>query len=87
MRGFVFEDWAIRFGGLKAESARSYVSYLTSVEEAHKIDLDRDWVATRLVSTRAQLSNDRLINPNTRRNRLSALSKYESFLMAEASRT
>lgn len=79
MRESAFEDWAIKHGGLKAESARSYVSYLSSVEEAYGVDLDLEWRATELRSVRSKLANDGSLNANTQRNRLSALSKYEVF--------
>lgn len=82
MRGFAFENWACLHGGLKADSARSYVSYLTSVEEDYGIELDADWKASQLEKVRMLLSNDRALNANTQRNRLSALSKYEHFCSA-----
>lgn len=79
MRGTAFENWAAKHGNLKAESARSYVSYLASVEKDYGVNLDTDWNATRLARIRSLLSADRTLNANTQRNRLSALSKYEDF--------
>ncbi len=79
MRALAFENWASKHGGLKAESARSYVSYLTSVECDYTLDLDTEWQQTQLREARIRLSSDRTLNENTRRNRMSALSKYEDF--------
>jgi len=82
MRAAAFADWAPVHGGLLATSARSYVSYLSSVERAYGIELDADWRATRLTRTRTVLGEDRALNRNTKRNRLSALAKYEDFCSA-----
>jgi|AntRauTorckE5430_2_1112549.scaffolds.fasta_scaffold160608_2 hypothetical protein len=85
MRASAFEYWAHRHGGIGTPSARSYVSYLATVENDYRIDLDADWKASQLAYVRGLLSSDRTLNGNTRRNRLSALSKYEDFCSATGS--
>ncbi|MCL4189188.1 MAG: hypothetical protein KJZ85_16425 [Rhodobacteraceae bacterium] len=82
MRSAEFEKWASGAGGLNAASARSYVSYLASVEQSYGIDLDRDWSSTRLTVVRSRLDQDGALNRNTQRNRMSALAKYEDFCTA-----
>ena len=82
MRHSAFEHWASKHGGLKAESARSYVSYLATVEEDYSIDLDADWESTNLARARSLLERDRSLNGSTQRNRLSALNKYKDFCSA-----
>jgi len=82
MRADAFADWAEGYGGLKAESACSYASYLASVEAAYGIELDGDWRMTGLARARSLLGADRSLNRNIQRNRLSALRKYDQFCSA-----
>lgn len=82
MRAAAFENWASVRGGLKANSAESYVDYLTAVENDYRIDLDVEWNGDTLGRVRLRLRSDTALNPGTRRNRLSALSKYEAFCSA-----
>lgn len=84
MRSSEFENWAQTRGGLKSESAKSYVSYLASVEDSYGRDLDSEWQASQLRSIRFELENDQSLNENTRRNRLSALTKYGKFCSTES---
>lgn len=86
MRSCEFETWAHLKGGLSRESAISYVSYLRSVEQNYGADLDSDWKVSHLRLTRTRLENDPSLNENTRRNRLSALTKYENFCSTESTR-
>lgn len=79
MQSSAFEKWSHKHGGLGVDSAKSYVSYLTTVENDYGIDLDSDWSASKLLVARTHLSRDNSLNENTRRNRLSALNKYEDF--------
>ena len=79
MRAANFEAWASTRGGLKENSAASYVDYLEAVERDYALDLDREWKSTALLSAISRLRADRTVNPNTKRNRLSALNKYADF--------
>ena len=74
-----FKKWATGPGRISAASARSYVSYLTSVEAMLRVDLDQDWARSGLKSTLDQLERDESLNPKTKTNRLSGLRKYVEF--------
>ena len=79
MREVAFERWAASHGGLQANSAASYVDYLKAVETDYVIDLDRAWNGAQFGQVKSRLSADKKLNAGTRRNRMSALSKYQAF--------
>ena len=74
-----FRDWAMGQGGLNEASARSYASYLNSIEEKLGIDISGDWNRSKLQMTYEHLANDTVIDPKTKSNYLSGLRKYEEF--------
>ncbi len=79
MQRDAFRDWATGQGGLNEASARSYLAYLGGIEAHLGVNLDDDWMRTKLQGTTRLLNADDTLNPKTRMNYQSGLRKYEEF--------